>query len=1370
MATLMVVVSVHCETYNFTRIDNTMGLSNNQIESIFKDSRGFLWIDTSFGLNRYDGYEFKQYKTIKGDSTSIISNFTHGIQEDFKGNLWIRGQSSYAVYDVSSERFIRNQKGLLSRMNVYFTPDLVYIDAWKNFYFYQSQKGVFKYDVAKKQLSKLKVAIRKRASVIDQVIDIKSLKGSVWLLYSSGLLERFNESSGAIDFRNNYIADNGAGASFPKKLFVDSDGCPWVYPGIGDKGILCYDFRSPGWVYFGKGKSCGTDVKYKPITSDFIRSICEDKKKRIWIGTDHGGINVYDKTKDNFAVLINDPENPSSLSQNSAISMYCDENGIVWVGTYKNGVSYYHPQMFKFEKSPLFFFHDPLLENKDCNVLHEDAKGNLWIGTNSSGLLMLEKSSGEFRIFRNRKEDPASISSDVIISLLEDNAGNIWVGTFLGGVNLYNGGKFVHFIPQPNNPNSLSNKNVYGLVEDKNRHIWMGTLGGIDEYDVINKTFKHYNRQNNPGMSDNAALSLFSRDGALIYTSTPNGVDVIDTRQGSVSALFKTTETKNKLTDLIIYNSMMDSRGELWLATENGINIYNPARNKITYITLKSGLPSDQVVSFAEDNDGNVWAGTRNGLACIYVSRDKISGKESYRLVSFDENDGLPGSIFNQNAVFKNREGKLYFGTTKGYVVFDPKNIQFNKVPPVPRFTDLIIGNTVVEPGKKYNNRVILQQSISETQKLTLHHNEKNFTICFSAMNYIHPEKNRYKYMLKGFDDTWYETRDGSGSVSYSNLNQGTYELIVYASNNDNVWSAQPLKLQIIIRPPFWLAWWAIFLYIVFIGFIVWYILNYKLKKQQKEFENVQKIREAEQMHEVDEMKFRFFTNISHEFRTPLTLIINPIEKLLAESTDENKKTLLSIVQRNAYSLLELVNQLLDFRKLDVQKDTLNLSVGDIVLFVRDICYSFTDLANRKMIKFSFSTTVSELRMDFDSEKVKKIVYNLLSNAFKFTPDNGRIDVALTYVQQMNDNSKILRIVISDSGIGIPEKDIEHIFERFYRVEQINNEISHTGTGVGLHIVSEYVKMHKGSIHVESKVGQGSKFTILLPVNEQIHEEIIGRNKTMTVDQPEPTDEIVETSEESKEKLPQMMVVDDNADFRNFISSIFSDRFRILQADNGEAAYKIIMNKLPDIIVCDVMMPKMDGLELCRLIKKDIRVSHIPVILLTAKTGEENKYKGLEAGAEDYIAKPFNMEMLTLKVNRIIERQQKTHEQFRKKIDISPSEVEITSMDEKFVKKAIALVEANISNPDFLVENLCAEMGMSRVYFYKKILALTDKTPSEFIRFIRLKRAAALLEKSQLFVNEVAYQVGFNDPKYFRKYFKEEFGISPNDYKKKFVN
>jgi signal transduction histidine kinase/ligand-binding sensor domain-containing protein/DNA-binding response OmpR family regulator len=1369
---LLLSLSVSAQNYNFSRIDNTIGLSNNQIECSFKDSRGFMWFGTNFGLNRWDGHEVKVYKSIKNDSTTISYNAIHDIEEDENHNLWIRVYPYYVIYDAQKDNFIRNIQHYLEPYGVNFTPTLVEIDKKNNFYFYRPNTGIYKYDVSKRKLILFPQSQNFHNFSKGTIVDIKISNGSIWALFQSGTLERLNEKTGKVDFRDKYVADNSSGAFIMKTLFVDNDGCPWVFPGMKDKGVFWYDFSKKEWIYFGSDRKDFKNRDDVLISSDFVRDVAQEANGKIWIATDHGGIDIFDKSSRNVNVLRNDPQNPNSLSQNSPISLYYDNTGIMWVGTYKNGVSYYHPGIFKFEKSPLYYYQNEELENKDCNTLYIDKKDNLWIGTNGSGLLKYSIPNKSFQLYRNKKNDTSSISSDIIISSSEDKNGNMWFGTFLGGLNQMKGEKFIRYQSDVNNPNSLSNNSIYGLITDAHNNLWIGTLGGgVDLLDTEKKIFHRHDIGNSPQLSSNFILSMYSKKLPYVYLSTSAGIDLLNTQTGVITSIFSNAEIKNKLSDLIIYNTIVDSYNQLWIATDNGINIYNPKTNSVRYLQKPDGLPSEQVVSLIEDNDRNIWAGTRNGLACIYAALNPKTKNFDYSIVSFDDKDGLLSSIFNQNAVFKDKAGKIYFGCTKGYTAFEPNSIKFNRIAPKPLFCSLYIDNQEVLPNKKVNGRIVIRESFCNLKKLVLNYKEKNFAVHFSAMSYIHPEKNKYKYKLSNVDNDWIETN--KGEAIYSNLNTGTYELSVYAGNNDNVWCKTPITLQIIIRPPFWLTWWAKLIYILLLIAALWFIINYNLRRQKMEFENEQQVREAKRLHEMDEMKFRFFTNISHEFRTPLTLILNPVEELLKSANNEQHKNLLTIIQRNATGLLELVNQLLDFRKLDVQKDTLNLSVGDVVSFIREICYSFTDLATKKSLNFGFSTSINELRMEFDAEKLRKIVYNLLSNAFKFTPDDGTINVNLSLVQQSNDEKNYLKIVVSDTGIGIPEKDLEHIFERFYRVE--NPENGHqTGTGVGLHIVSEYVKLHHGEVKVESSLGKGAVFTVLIPSNQEIKKEILSSSSVLTneVTTEAITNESFDGTEadenEADRKRPLMLIVDDNEDFRYFISNIFRNKYRIVCASDGESALKMTLQLIPDIVICDVMMPKMDGYEYCRQVKSDIRISQIPIILLTAKTGDENKFEGLEAGAEDYISKPFNTEMLLLKVSRIIERQKKNHENFKAKVDISPSQVEITSMDEKFVKKAVALVEANINNPDFLVEDLCREIGMSRVYFYKKILALTDKTPIKFIRYIRLKRAAELLEKSQMFVNEIAYQVGFNDPKIFSKYFKEEFGTSPNEYKKRF--
>jgi signal transduction histidine kinase/DNA-binding response OmpR family regulator len=718
----------------------------------------------------------------------------------------------------------------------------------------------------------------------------------------------------------------------------------------------------------------------------------------------------------------------------------------------------------------------------------------------------------------------------------------------------------------------------------------------------------------------------------------------------------------------------------------------------------------------------------------------------------------LPGSVFNSNAIFKDNNGIIYVGSTRGYVAFNPKEITFNKVIPQVRFTDLLIANQAIQPNHPYDGRVVLNKSIVDLNEITLKYGETNFTVQFSALNFIHPKKNRYRYMLEGLDKQWTEITNGTGTASYSNLNQGTYNLVVYASNNDNVWSAVPATLKITVEPPFWLSPWAYIIYCILLISLIWLFLKFKLNQQKEKYKQAQKMMEIHKLHEVDELKFKFFTNISHEFKTPISLILNPLEMLIKSPVYQEYKSTLDIMYKNTNNLYNMVSEILDFRKFDLNKMTLNRSCGDIIEFAKDICLSFSPLAAEKSIKLTFTTDLQELQMEFDKEKMHKIINNLISNAFKYT-EEGHIDVNVGVSEQMF-------LKISDTGVGIASEYRDKIFERFFRIEQADKSVP-SGTGVGLHLVSEYVKLHGGEILLESTVGKGSVFTVRIPVQNAVvkklkNQEIIYQGNTGYF----PDEEKAGEKQVQSSHLPLLLAIDDNEDFCEFITNLFINDYRVVTASDGEEGYCSVLDLVPDIIICDVMMPKMDGYEFCRKVKEDMRVSHIPIILLTAKSSEESKYSGIEAGADDYISKPFNIDLLKLKIAKIIEKQKAFQNKFKKKIEIATSDMEIVSMDEKFVQKAVAIVEKNISNPDFLVEDLCKEMGMSRVYFYKKTLALTDKTPSQFIRFIRLKRSVDLLEKSQLFVNEIAYQVGFNEPKYFRKYFKEEFGVTPNEYKK----
>lgn len=1358
---IFISISINAQFYDFSHINNSNGLSSNQVEYIFKDSRGFIWFATSMGLNRYDGINFKTYKNIKNDPSSSPTDIYSQIQEDSDKRLWLKYNNelqNYAIYELSTEKFILNTDSVLETLGLRKNPTFIVVGCDKNIYCHYNQSEIGIYDCNKRTASLFKVPLHEDSQK-STIMDMKVSDDFIWLLYKNGTIERINKKTKEIDFRNSYLKDNGGNPTILRSLFIDNDQDVWVYPAISDMGAAYYNFKRSSW--------CILDSSTKKLSSNFVRTVIQDHTGLIWIGTDHGGLNIYDKRAQKTKVLERDIHEPRSIGHNSIISLFCDNEGIVWVGTYKNGVSFYHPDIYKFKKNAVSAFFNKKAQTFDCNSLLVDHENNLWIGTDGQGLIKYNSKNNEIKVFTHEYQNSNSISTNIVTSLFQDHSNTLWIGTFLGGLNSLNNNQFTRYSFNLNDSNSLSSKSVYGLGEDKNYNLWIGTLGGgVDMLDPTRKTFTHYNRTNNSQLYSDYILSIFSDKEKNLYLSSDLGINMIDRLDKKISILFDQNFTKESLTSNTINNFYIDSRGLYWIASNKGLNIYNPANKSLMQILESDGLPNEDVVSVIEDNSGNIWARTRNGLVYIYCQM--VEGKLDYYITHFNEKDGLPSNVCNLNAIYKDRNGIIYVGFTKGYTSFDPAKISSNNKIPQPRFTDLFISNQAIKPNIKYNDRVIIDRTISDLQKITLNHNETNFTIKFSALSFQNPTKNHYKYKLEGLDQDWTEVKDGIGSASYSNLNAGQYKLIVYASNGDNTWSEQPLEMTIIVRPPFWLSWWAFSLYFIAILLIIRVFIKWKLNKQKKEFEQAQRIMEAEKTHEVDELKFRFFTNISHEFKTPLTMIMTPIEKLLKEEQNEEKKTILNMVYRNAQNLLKMVNDILDFRRFDLNKMSLSLRKGNIIEFVRDICQSFSPIATNKSINLTFTTFINDMQMQFDAEKVEKILSNLLSNAFKYT-DTGSVDVSVGIRRSMQDGGQdFLSVKVSDTGIGISDENLTKIFERFYRVEnsQINNP---QGTGIGLHLVSEYIKLHNGEITIESTVGKGTTVTFFIPISNtdyapSDHQEATQKMIDLTANSTSKSDN--ETNNALYKNLPTLLVVDDNEDFCRFIQTLFDNDYRVITAHDGQEGYTIVLDQLPDIILCDVMMPVMDGYEFCRKVKADIRTSHIPIILLTAKSSEENQYIGLEAGADDYIAKPFNIDMLTLKISKIIERQKVLQSKFKQRIDISPSEIEIKTMDEKFVEKAIAIVEENIGNPDFLVEDLCKEMGMSRVYFYKKTLALTDKTPSEFIRFIRLKRAAALLEKSQMFVNEVAFQVGFNDPKYFRKYFKEEFGVTPNEYKK----
>jgi len=1331
------------DQYRFSRIDIDQGLSHNQVSAFLKDSRGFLWIGTVSGLNRYDGYTVRVLGNDLPDSALVGNTSIDKLFEDPDGRIWINATS---VYDPASETFSQD---IASIMQAYGLPVGTLSDIRRDkagrYWFVHARRGLFLYTPQAAEKQRLRAVALQDTSRVTAFAEVRD--GAFWVMHASGVLEQVGKDLTVL-YSNNFLR-NTVGFPFDYRMVVDNEGDPWVY--LSDQARGVYHFEQHRQVF------AHIDGQSAPVrlNTDIVRGVAVDNQGLIWIGTDHGGINILDKQRNTVRYVRNNPEDSKSLIQNTITTLYKDDQGIIWVGTYKQGVCYYHESIIRF---PLYR-HEPSnasgLSYDDVNRFVEDDAGNLWIGTNGGGLIYFDRSKHSFMPYVNVPGNNKSLSSNVIVSLVIDHTRTLWVGTYFGGLNSFDGRTFTRFRPDPKDPGSLSDDNVWELFEDSQKHLWVGTLrGGLDLYDRYTHSFHHYRSGDINSIRANYISVVTEDHDNNIWVGTNAGVDVYERQSGRFIHYGHDDKRPGSLSNNNVLSIFQDSRGFMWVGTPGGLNLFDRKTRTFRVFRITDGLPHNTVLTILEDSPRSLWMSTPNGLSHLTIGGNTDAPTFSFK--NYDESDGLPGKQFNENAAYRTRRGELVFGGGNGFTIFRPEQIGVNTVRPRVVLTDFQLFNRSLKAGEDIHGDVVLGRSISVTDALELHHNQNVFSIEFAALSYIHPEKNKYQYKLEGFNDQWLTTDGKSRRVTYTNLDPGEYVFRVRASNNDGLWSDNDVTLRISILPPFWKTRAAMFMYGIFVLGALLVTRRLIQQRERVKFAIEQERQEAQRMHELDMMKIQFLTNVSHEFRTPLTLILTPLEKLLKNTRDAAQQDQFQMIHRNAKRLLNLVNQLLDFRKLEVQEIRFNPSEGDIVSFVRDTVYSFSDLSEKKDIRLEFVTSLTTLETIFDQDKLEKILFNLLSNAFKFTPEHGSVRVMMNVITTGN----ILEISVSDTGIGIPADKQERVFDRFFQ-NDVPKSMVNPGTGVGLSIVREFVRAHGGTVTVASIPDQGSTFTVLLPLRDLAAAgtpEII----TDAVEPVPPTEPLIE----STDKRPVLLLVEDNEDFRFYLKDNLRQQYQVLEARNGKEGLQLALQHLPDLIVSDIMMPEMNGIDLCRRIREDQRVSHIPVILLTARTGEEQKVEGFDVGADDYVTKPFSFEILLSRIKNLIHQREAFHRDFRRQIDVKASDVKITSLDEKLIQNAIRLVEDNIADADFSVEHLSRELGMSRVHLYKKLMALTGKAPLEFIRSIRLQRAAQLLEKSQLTVSEIAYQVGFNNPKYFARYFKEEFGVLPSAYKK----
>ncbi len=1361
------------QDFVFEKITTREGLSQNDVNCVFQDHNGFLWIGTNDGLNRYDGYNFKTYRIDPSETgdVGLTSNLIFRIKEDRSGNLWIAtSNEGVCKFDVQKELFIpvRNTATESKRLADNRVLDIECMDdgtVWVGTMGGVSILTETNGKISVRELFETVGTVMAREACY-RIVSDKFKR--IWIGTGTGL---FVCKSGGKDLKK--VEVPGADSFYSRALCAVQKG---VFVGT-NKGIYFLRFEKDDQFEFQIIKV--SDVLARDIILDNSNNLIVASNQGLFSFSYNPNGNQVLQQKSHVRIGLSE----NSLSSEIVNSLFEDSSGIIWIGTNGGGLNKYNPKRKKFALYKNTFETGSLSYNK-IRAIYEDSEKNIWIGTEGGGINYLDhtKNRNFKNGFVNYPFGSESLENNVysILELGHENNRKIWAGAGypirLIQFDLKNSMK----PKMTGNPLPELANSVFALLKDKDENIWLGTYGstGLFKYMKTGNGYRllNYKATGKPGdLSSNIIRSLLQDKSGNIWVGTDAGLNVLPAEELSKEnprfIVFRNKHgDKNSLSNDYILPIFESAEGNLWVGTMGGgLNLVRNTDNldSVSFTAFKTdhGLPNNVVKGILEDDYGFLWVSSNKGLS-------RFDPKDQ-NFVNYDISDGLQDYEFGELACCKLSDGMMMFGGVNGFNTFYPQQIMTDMSVPKLVFTDLQILNQSVGVGEEINNRVVLDQGINFTEKIRLKYSENSFAIYFSALHFSAPNKNMYKYKLEGFDSEWIKKNSNERFAKYTNLQPGKYVFKLLASNNDGVWSNEVRQLEITVVPPWWKSNLALIAYTILFGWLLWFFQKYSIIRIKQKNELLMEHFEKEKIEELSQMKLRFFTNISHEFRTPLTLIIGSIDKLVKQANEIPKEIQgkHSVIQRNASVLLRLINQLVDFRKFEQGKMKLLVSNENLVSFLENISSSFSDYATSKNIQFRFSYPKDEIYVWFDVDKLEKIIYNLLSNAFKFTNTDGEIDLS---VEELQD---VVKITVKDTGVGMSREVQEHIFERFYqatKIKQRNNE----GTGIGLSFSKGLAEMHHGDILFTSEEGVGSNFVVLLKKGNshfKPEELIINQNADEMISRPiqikynefesdngyEPDEDI----QVSKLKST-LLVVEDNEELRHFLIDSFRADYNVLEAENGELGLELALEHNPDLIISDIKMPVKDGFELCEGIKGDERLSHIAVILLTAKTSSEDTIRGYETGADAYIPKPFDFEILAAQVKSIIHSRHKMRNKLRGSIEVIPSEVTTTSMDEKFLSRMLKIIEEHISDFDFTVEKLSDLCGMSQINMNKKLKSLTGETTNVFIRNIRLKRAAQLLKTGRYSVADITYEVGFSDLKYFRTCFKKEFGHSPSDYSK----
>tara|TARA_R110002049_G_scaffold9462_1_gene48214 strand:- start:17461 stop:21630 length:4170 start_codon:yes stop_codon:yes gene_type:complete len=1358
------------QKYDFVSIKE--GISKVGIYTIIQDDLGFIWLGTNgAGLYRYDGINYESYKYIINDSTSLSSSLVQSSYLDSDNRLWFGTDNGLNYYNRENNCFKRIP-GLSFHLNneLNISINCLMEDDNGNLFIGTLNSGMFKMNLENTTIEH----VISKESIESIPLSVKAIQinksGKVYAATDRGLKEYdyhtntikpsvFNTKQGDVYVQNSI-----------ESLIIDNQNNIWV--GTETKGLIKVNTtQNPD------NHNVSTINHFYFSTNQFL-SLVDLKNGTLLCGTENDGLYHIDNNGNILNNYQASKTDNNSILSNSIWSLYTDNNERIWLGYYNKGVSVYDKLYDKFNEINSLSQNPNSLQHASVTGIDQDQNGKLWIAMDGGGIDVLDKRTNIFTHFNSSNKEKLGLTSDYIEALLIDSNQNIWAGSWDKGLFCLKKGaeKFVNYNLE-NNVNNLNSNTILTLAEDSEGIIWVGSYAnGLHSYNPKTKQFTHYN-------------------------------------SGEFAA--------NRLSNIEVRKVIIDSDDNIWIGTEIGLyKIIKETNGKLSVISMREKLPknfnnhnsSDNILSLFESSDKNIWVGTRGAGMCKYSPLDDtftwynklnnlveenvncieesadgniwIAGNsgitkldiKTNTFTNYTSNDGLLSNDYNINSAFIDKEGLLYFGNFQGIDYFNPIDIKINKSLPSSYFTDFKLFNESMLPNEEGSP---LKKVISKTEDITLTNRQSVFTIEYSSINHTRPEKNEYAYYLEGYETTWNYVGK-KRSATYTNLDPGTYTFKLKAANNDGVWNESSLNLKITILPPWWKTVWAILSYIL-LFLLGLYFLNRITRNRIKDKQLVLNERNNRLLEkELNEKKLQFFTNISHEFRTPLSLIIGPLEDIIkndSHNLPDWVKNKHNTIHKNTNRLYRLINELLDFRKLDLDKVRIKVRELNLVSFTKNVTSYFKEEAFIKNIHLSIDTDVQDISIYADEGMLEKIIFNILSNAFKVTPESGAITIDISSKEDLvdlplaNDKEKIkaIEISISDTGPGLKEEQIANIFERFYQVDNLNKTY-YGGTGIGLEVVQNFVKLHKGKIKVTSEVGAGTTFTIILPtgnayfseketltekVEDQVKEESFFIPKTNT-------ESTSNAGEETNLSSHTLLIVEDNTELRNYLKNELKSQYKILLAKNGKEGLQMAKEFLPDIIMTDVIMPEMDGFLFCKHIKSDIKTSHIPLLMLTAKTTIENRMEGIENGADAYMVKPFDMGLLKLRLSQLITSRQLIFNKYFNVIsDVETNNT--TSMDKEFIEKVLSYINESIGDPDLNVESLASQLNLSRSQFYRKIKALTNQTANEFIRNIRLLKAKQMIEMGNSNISEVCYKVGFSSPSYFTKCFKSYFGILPKE-------